>query len=326
MVDHRHFWVVRVAMAAAADHQSRAATAIPALAGQAPAMRHPMPQGLLMQPQSEADAAISYQSLFLTGLKTLSGIVTGSSTHFCGCSLPNHSKKNNNMVKSSASAIATVARLHRLLWRNLRPLDPILANAIALLTSRYIGHFAMNSGSSQKRKIADIRQSIILIGMMGVGKSTVGRMLAQKLGIDFIDSDDAIVEAAGMPITEIFERFGEDYFRDGERRVIARLIEGPPKVIATGGGAFINSETRALIKQKCTSIWIDAEIDMLVSRVSRKNNRPLLIGKDPRQVLTDLSEKRNPIYALADIHVYSDTNPHTNTVDQILEALASCTE
>jgi shikimate kinase len=184
----------------------------------------------------------------------------------------------------------------------------------------------MNSGSSQKRKIADIRQSIILIGMMGVGKSTVGRMLAQKLGIDFIDSDDAIVEAAGMPITEIFERFGEDYFRDGERRVIARLIEGPPKVIATGGGAFINAETRALIKQKCTSIWIDAEIDMLVSRVSRKNNRPLLIGKDPRQVLTDLAEKRNPIYALADIHVYSDTNPHTNTVDQILEALASCTE
>ena len=164
-----------------------------------------------------------------------------------------------------------------------------------------------------------------MIGMMGVGKSTVGRMLAHKLGVDFIDSDDAIVEAAGMPITEIFDRFGEDYFRDGERRVIARLIDGAPKVIATGGGAFINTETRALIKQKCTSIWIDADIDMLVSRVSRKNTRPLLIGKDPRQVLTDLAEKRNPIYALSDIHVYSDTNPHTNTVDQILEALAKCT-
>jgi shikimate kinase len=168
-------------------------------------------------------------------------------------------------------------------------------------------------------------RSIVLIGMMGVGKSTVGRLLAKKLETAFIDSDDAIIEAAGMEIAEIFDRFGEDYFRDGERRVIARLIEGKPKVIATGGGAFLNAETRALIKDRCLSVWIDAQIDILVARVSRKNTRPLLKGKNPKDVLTQLAETRNPIYALADIKVRSDDAPHGQTVEQILEALKSCT-
>ena len=165
-------------------------------------------------------------------------------------------------------------------------------------------------------------RSIVLVGMMGVGKSTIGKLLAGKLGLDFVDSDEQIEAAAGMPISEIFERFGEPGFRDGERRVIARLISEGPKVIATGGGAFINDETRALIKEQCTSVWIDADLDVLVERVSRRNNRPLLIGRNPKDVLTELAEKRTPFYEQADIHVRSDSGPHARTVGQILEALA----
>jgi shikimate kinase len=165
---------------------------------------------------------------------------------------------------------------------------------------------------------------VVLVGMMGVGKSTVGRLLASELQIDFVDSDDEIEQAAGLSITEIFERYGEEYFRDGERRVIARLIDDGPKVIATGGGAFINEATRSVIKEKCHSVWIDADLDILVARVSRRNHRPLLVGKDPKVVMTDLLEKRGPIYALADIRVSSDSGPHSTTVDQIMKALKSC--
>ncbi|RDV07548.1 shikimate kinase [Sphingorhabdus pulchriflava] len=165
-------------------------------------------------------------------------------------------------------------------------------------------------------------RSIVLVGMMGVGKSTIGKLLAGKLGLDFVDSDEQIEAAAGMPISEIFDRFGESGFRDGERRVIARLIGEGPKVIATGGGAFINDETRALIKEQCTSVWIDADLDVLVERVSRRNNRPLLVGRNPREVLTELAAKRTPCYSQADIHVRSDSGPHSRTVGQILEALA----
>jgi shikimate kinase len=183
----------------------------------------------------------------------------------------------------------------------------------------------MASTAVPKAPIIAHGRSIVLIGMMGVGKSTVGRLLAKRLGVDFIDSDDAVIEASGMEIAEIFERFGEDYFRDGERRVIWRLIEGNPKVIATGGGAFLNAETRALIKNSCVSVWIDAHIDVLVARVSRKANRPLLKDKNARAVLTELAKKRNPIYALADIKVRSDDAPHGHAVEQILEALKTCT-
>lgn len=165
-------------------------------------------------------------------------------------------------------------------------------------------------------------RSIVLVGMMGVGKSTIGKLLAGKLGLNFVDSDEEIEKAAGMPISEMFERFGESSFRDGERRVIARLITEGPKVIATGGGAFINDETRSLIKEQCRSVWIDADLDVLIERVSRRSNRPLLVGKDPREVLTELATKRTPFYAEADIHVRSDSGPHARTVNQILEALA----
>lgn len=167
---------------------------------------------------------------------------------------------------------------------------------------------------------------LVLIGMMGVGKSTVGKMLAAQLKVGFIDTDDEIETAAGMSISEIFERFGEDYFRDGERRVIARLIDGGPKVIATGGGAFVNDQTRALIKERCHSVWIDADLDILVARVSRRSHRPLLVGKDPRIVLLDLLEKRKDIYALADFRVSSDAGPHNQTVTKIMKVLESCSK
>ena len=162
---------------------------------------------------------------------------------------------------------------------------------------------------------------IVLVGLMGVGKSTVGRRLAARLHLPFVDADAEIEIAAGMTIADIFERFGETYFRDGERRVIARLVDGTPKVIATGGGAFINEETRALILDNALAIWLDAEVDVLVDRVQRRDTRPLLRDRDPRMVLENLAEKRNPIYAEAPIHVPSNHAPHETTVNAILKAL-----
>ncbi|HKY79871.1 MAG TPA: shikimate kinase [Sphingobium sp.] len=167
------------------------------------------------------------------------------------------------------------------------------------------------------------RGPIVLVGMMGVGKSTVGRRLAARLGLAFVDADEEIEKAAGMTITEMFERYGESYFRDGERRVISRLMDGEPKVIATGGGAFMQDETRALILDHATAIWLDADIDILVDRVSRREGRPLLKGKDPRAVLTELAAVRNPIYALAPIHVKSIAAPHEVAVDSIMEQLVA---
>ena len=175
-------------------------------------------------------------------------------------------------------------------------------------------------------KSADVpsgRGPIVLVGMMGVGKSTVGRRLAARLGLAFVDADDEIEKAAGMTISEMFERYGEAYFRDGERRVISRLMDGEPKVIATGGGAFMQDETRALILDHATAIWLDADIDILVDRVSRREGRPLLKGKDPRVVLTELAATRNPIYALAPIHVKSIAAPHDVAVDRIMEQLVA---
>ncbi|MFC3712225.1 shikimate kinase [Sphingoaurantiacus capsulatus] len=162
---------------------------------------------------------------------------------------------------------------------------------------------------------------IVLVGLMGVGKSTVGRRLAARLNLPFVDADTEIENAAGLSISEIFERYGESYFRDGERRVIARLIDGTPKIIATGGGAFINDETRALILERAIAVWLDADIDTLVERTGRRDHRPLLAGRDARAVLTELAEKRNPIYAQAPIHVESRPAPHDATVKSILAAL-----
>jgi shikimate kinase len=164
---------------------------------------------------------------------------------------------------------------------------------------------------------------IVLVGLMGAGKTTVGRRLAQKLGLPFVDADAEIEAAAGMSIAEIFEMFDEAYFRDGERRVIARLIDGSPKVIATGGGAFMNDRTRALILDKATAVWLEADLETLVDRVSRRTTRPLLKDRDPRQVLRDLAAIRNPIYALAPIHIRSQPAPHDATVKAILKALSA---
>ncbi|MEA3043292.1 MAG: shikimate kinase [Sphingomonadales bacterium] len=163
---------------------------------------------------------------------------------------------------------------------------------------------------------------IALIGLMGAGKSTIGRRLARRIGLPFVDADREIETAAGLTITEIFDRYGEAYFRDGERRVLARLVEGPPRVIATGGGAFMDEATRALILQRCIAIWLDAEVETLAERVGRRDHRPLLRGKDPRVLLQSLAEARGPIYAEAHLIVRGGAVPHEKMVDRIVAALA----
>jgi len=157
---------------------------------------------------------------------------------------------------------------------------------------------------------------------MGAGKSTIGRRLASRLGLPFVDSDDEIEAAACMKVRELFENYGEDYFRDGERRVIARLMDGSAKVIATGGGAFVNEETRSLILKDAVAVWLDANIDILAERVSRRDTRPLVRNTDPKMVLSELAAKRNQFYSQAPIHVQSGKGAHEDTVDRILKALA----
>src|SRR4051812_37935619 len=148
-------------------------------------------------------------------------------------------------------------------------------------------------------------KSIALIGMMGAGKSTVGRRLARRLGLPFVDADEEIEAAAGLSIAEIFELYGEDYFRDGERRGGARPVEGPTRVIATGGGAFMDAGTRALMLSRCTTIWLDVEVEILAERVGRRDHRPLLKGQDSLARLRHLAALRDPFYAEAHIAVRS---------------------
>ncbi len=162
---------------------------------------------------------------------------------------------------------------------------------------------------------------VVLVGLMGVGKTTVGRRLANLLDRDFVDADEEIEEAAQMSISEIFAEFGEAYFRDGERRVIARLIEERHGVIATGGGAFVNEETRALILRQAIAVWIDADIATLVERTARRNSRPLLKQGDPKDILTRLYREREPFYSQAPIRVSSVDGPHLATASRILEAI-----
>jgi shikimate kinase len=169
-------------------------------------------------------------------------------------------------------------------------------------------------------------RSIVLVGMMGAGKSTVGRRLAARLKRPFADADDAIEAAAGMTIAEIFERYGEAHFRDGERRVIARLLSGPPLVLATGGGAFAQDDTRAAILERAIAVWIDVPVPVLVDRVSRRDHRPLLHGKDPRFVIEELLAKRGAAYAQAQLRIVSDRGPHERTVDAIITALKEAGE
>jgi shikimate kinase len=164
-------------------------------------------------------------------------------------------------------------------------------------------------------------RTIVLVGLMGAGKTSVGRRLATTLGLPFRDSDEEVERAAGRTVAEIFADLGEAEFRAGERRVIARLLNQPPHVLATGGGAFMNPDTRRLIKEKALSIWLKADIDVLVRRVARKADRPLLREGDPHEVLETLAAERYPIYALADLTVESAESPHTATVNAIIDAL-----
>ena len=165
-------------------------------------------------------------------------------------------------------------------------------------------------------------RTIVMVGMMGAGKSSIGRRLAHRLAMPFADADTEIEQAANETITEIFERHGEAYFRDGERRVIQRLLDGAPKVLATGGGAFIQADTRAAIKAKAISIWLKADRDLLLSRVRRRNNRPLLRAGDPAEVIEQLIAERYPVYAEAAIHIQSRDVAHDAVIDDILAALA----
>lgn len=162
---------------------------------------------------------------------------------------------------------------------------------------------------------------IVLVGLMGAGKTTIGRRLAKRLDLPFLDSDEEIERAADHKIAEIFDRFGEASFRDGERRVLRRLVGGPPKVIATGGGAFIDPETRALVLDKAIAVWLHAEVGTLAERAVRRGRRPLLRGRDPAEVLRGLAALRDPVYAAAPVHVSSDGVSHDQAVEAIVAAL-----
>jgi len=166
-------------------------------------------------------------------------------------------------------------------------------------------------------------RSLVLVGLMGAGKSTVGRRLGNALRLPFHDADQEIETAAGCSITDFFERYGEPAFRDGERKVIARLLAGPRHVLATGGGAFMDPQTRALIKRLGFSIWLRADISLLMERVTKRPTRPLLKNVDPRATMERLIEERYPVYAEADLTVDSNGGPHDTVVQQILNHLAS---
>ena len=169
-----------------------------------------------------------------------------------------------------------------------------------------------------------IDRPVVLVGLMGVGKSSIGRKLAHLLHMPFVDADDEIESAAQLSIAEIFTQFGEPYFRDGERRVIARLMDEPgtKRVIATGGGAFVNPETRALMLQKAITVWLDSDLDVLLDRVGAKTPGPLLQNGDPREILGRLKAEREPAYAEAPIHVKSSAGPQGRTVALVLKGIA----
>ena len=165
-------------------------------------------------------------------------------------------------------------------------------------------------------------RSIIMVGLMGCGKSAVGRRLAAKLGLPFVDADEEIEKAAGQSIEDIFAEHGEPYFREGERKVLARLLRSGSQVLATGGGAFMNAETRAAIAQSGVSVWLRAELPLLVRRVAKRSNRPLLKAGDSETVMRNLMELRYPVYAEADITIDSRDVPHEVIVGETLEQLA----
>jgi shikimate kinase len=189
--------------------------------------------------------------------------------------------------------------------------------------------FALQNDAAAAGPAADLvtalgRRSIVLTGMMGVGKSSIGRRLSARLGVPLVDADIEIEKAAGMSIADIFARHGEADFRSGEARVIARLLDGGPQVLATGGGAVMNPDTRAAIKAKGISIWLCAELDVLMRRINkRKHERPLLQTADPEATLRNLLAAREPVYAQADLTVHSREVPHDAIVSEIVAALAA---
>jgi shikimate kinase len=183
---------------------------------------------------------------------------------------------------------------------------------------------SLRTGTVARPPVLRPRRAIVLVGLMGAGKTKIGRRLAARLGLPFFDSDHEIETAAGETIEEIFRNRGEAVFRDGERRVIARLLKQPPHVLATGGGAFMDPATRAAIARHGVSVWLRADLDVLVARVSRRNNRPLLQRSNPRAVLAELIERRHPIYAEADIVIDSSEGSAEQTTMRVIAALANC--
>lgn len=166
-------------------------------------------------------------------------------------------------------------------------------------------------------------RALVLVGLMGAGKTSVGRRLAEKLNLHFVDADHEIIKAAGKSIPEIFSDHGEDYFRAGESRVIARLLENGAQVMATGGGAYMNSETRERIRMKGISVWLEADLELLLKRVAKRNDRPLLHQADPARVMQNLIKTRYPVYATADVKVKSRDVPHGQMVNDVIRAIAN---
>ena len=171
-----------------------------------------------------------------------------------------------------------------------------------------------------------LERTVVLVGLMGAGKSCIGRRLASRTGLAFIDADSEVEQAAGCSVAEIFARYGEAAFRDGERRVMARLLQGPPSILAAGGGAFIDSETRELIRAHATSVWLRADLDTLVARTRGRGHRPLLNSGDPRETLARLIDVRYPVYAEADITVDTGVDNPNLTCTRVLEAIAGFTD
>jgi shikimate kinase len=171
-------------------------------------------------------------------------------------------------------------------------------------------------------KLSDrLDRPIVLVGLMGAGKSTVGRRLAKRLGLSFVDSDAAIEDAAGYSAAEVYERFGEEDFRDGERRLVARLIDGQVRVIATGGGAYVDPRTRELLNSRAITIWLDAPVEVLADRTGRRDTRPMLRNCDRRETLARLAQERGSLYSEAHIRVRSGNGAHRDVVESIVAAL-----
>jgi shikimate kinase len=203
--------------------------------------------------------------------------------------------------------------------------DQVLPNWTRDTTPTNVQHRAMpEDGKIAEQVKAQLgARSLVLVGLMGCGKSSVGKRLASKLGLPFVDADEEIEKVAAKSISEIFTDHGEEYFRNGERRVISRLLDNGPQVLATGGGAFINPETRAKIKDRGVSIWLRADLPVLLRRVSKRDTRPLLKTGDPETVMSALMAARYPIYAEADLTVESRELPHDVMVLEVLAALAA---